>query len=66
LGFPADFGASWVHGASAQNPLTAVVQGLNLRTEDHPDKQLCRRSVATLGKAGRKFWKTGGFESVWS
>lgn len=42
LGFPADFGASWVHGASAQNPLTAVVQGLNLRTEDHPDKQLCR------------------------
>ena len=43
LGFPADLGASWVHGASAQNPLTAVVQQLNLRTEDHPDEQRCRR-----------------------
>ena len=53
LGFPADFGASWVHGASAQNPLTAVVQALHLRTEDHPDQQRCRPSGPS--EAGRVF-----------
>eukprot|EP00438_Fugacium_kawagutii_P023867 Skav233781 [mRNA] locus=scaffold780:190745:193200:- [translate_table: standard] len=51
LGFPVDLGASWVHGATSENPLTPLVQ--NLRTEDHPDVQSCR-CMAVEGKYSRK------------
>ena len=42
LGFPTDLGASWIHGANAQNPLTPFVSEFSIYTEDHPDEQNCR------------------------
>lgn len=42
LGFPTDLGASWIHGASAQNPLTPFVTEFGIATVDDPDEQNCR------------------------
>ena len=48
LGFPTDLGASWIHGANPQNPLTPFVSEFSIATEDHPDEQNCRSLAPVL------------------
>ncbi|CAK9020002.1 Polyamine oxidase 4 (OsPAO4) [Durusdinium trenchii] len=63
LGFPTDLGASWIHGASAQNPLTPLVTEFGIATVDDPDEQRC------YDKDGYKYraWELASYESYcWS
>ena len=51
LGFPTDLGASWIHGASAQNPLTKFVSEFGIATVDDPDEQNCRNLPGKSSKS---------------
>lgn len=42
LGFPTDLGASWIHGAGPQNPLTPFLAEFGIATVSDADGQKCR------------------------